>query len=316
MSLPLPQPVEPLLPELAGLHKPRLRTDVPLLWRGETCIQVGDDVIIDRVTRSHIAWIVGLDGMRVATEIEDALDLPVHEARRLLRALLAAAVLDDAARIPDALRWCSQDERDCAAGRFGAALRTYRSLDDAYDALTARDRCSVAVLGTGLLADEVAASLDAAGLTVTDGPHATLTILADARHPDVPAQFDHDAQQKPHLPVGVHGERATIGPLVVPGRTGCMRCAHLHRRDADSAWPLLAVQWAQALDGAACPPIDPLLGRLAATQAALLARMWVDTPERSETWAGFALALRLPSGESTRVARPAHPLCGCRWPQE
>ncbi|MCX6434062.1 MAG: hypothetical protein NTX29_15240 [Actinobacteria bacterium] len=253
--------------------------------------------------------------MRIATEIEDALDIPVHEARRLLRALLAAAVLDDATRIPDALRWCPQDERDRAAGRFGAALRTYRSLDAAYDAMAARDHCSVAVLGTGLLAEEVAASLDAAGLTVTDGPHASLTILADSRHPDVPAHFDHDAQQAPHLPVSVLGERATVGPLVVPGRTGCMRCAHLHRRDADSAWPLLAVQWAQALAGAACPPIDPLLGRLAATQAALLVRMWVDSPERTDSWAGFALALRLPSGEPTRVARPVHPLCGCWWPQ-
>jgi bacteriocin biosynthesis cyclodehydratase domain-containing protein len=315
MSLPLSPSFEPLLPELVGLRKPRLRTDIPILWRDQSSIQLGDDVIVDRVTRAHVAWIASLDGMRVAAEIEDDLFLPLHEARRLLRALLAAAALDDATRIPDALRWCSQDDRDRTAGRFGAALRTYRSLDDTYVAMAARDRCTVAVVGTDLLADEVCAALDAAGLALTDRSDATLTVLADARHPDVPTQFDHEAQQGPHLPVSVLGERATAGPLVIPGRTGCLRCAHLHRRDADAAWPLLAVQWAQSLAGTSCRPVDPLLVRLAAAHAVLLIRMWVDAPQRTEDWAGFAIDLRLPAGQTTRVARPAHPLCGCRWPQ-
>jgi bacteriocin biosynthesis cyclodehydratase domain-containing protein len=315
MSLPLPTSCEPVLPELAGLRKPRLRTDIPILWRDQSSIQFGDDVIVDRVTRSHVTWIASLDGMRVAAEIEDDLFLPIHEARRLLRALLAAGALDDATRIPDALRWCGQEDRDRTAGRYGAALRTYRSLDDAYAAMAARDRCTVAVVGTGLLADEVRTSLDAAGLTLTDRSDATVTVLADARHPDVPAQFDHEALQGPHLPVSVLGERATAGPLVIPGHTGCLRCAHLHRRDADAAWPLLAVQWAQSLAGNACPPVDPLLVRLAAAQAVLLIRLWVDAPQRTEDWAGYAIDLRLPSGQTTRVGRPPHPLCGCRWPQ-
>ena len=40
------------LPELAGFRRPRLRDDVPILWRGESSIQLGDDIVIDRVTRS------------------------------------------------------------------------------------------------------------------------------------------------------------------------------------------------------------------------------------------------------------------------
>ena len=34
------------------------------------------------------------------------------------------------------------------------------------------------------------------------------------------------------------------GPLVIPGRTSCLRCADLHRTDRDPAWPALAVQLA------------------------------------------------------------------------
>ena len=33
-----------------------------------------------------------------------------------------------------------------------------------------------------------------------------------------------------------------VGPIVVPGETGCLRCADLHRRVADPAWPAMAAQ--------------------------------------------------------------------------
>ena len=144
--------------------------------------------------------------------------------------------------------------------------------------------------------------------------HATVAVLADASHPDVPGDFDHTLQDLPHLHVGVLGDRAVVGPLVVPGLTSCLRCAHLHRRDADAAWPLLAVQWAHAVRAMSCPPQDPLLVQLAATQAALLVRRWTDAPGTPEDWSGYALELRLPDGIARRVDRPPHPLCGCRWP--
>ena len=64
MSLPLPGPADAsALPDLAGFRRPRLRDDVPILWRGESSIQLGDDVVIDRVTRSHVAWMTSLDGL-------------------------------------------------------------------------------------------------------------------------------------------------------------------------------------------------------------------------------------------------------------
>jgi len=304
----------PVLPELTGFGRPRLRDDVPILWRDQTSIQFGDDVIVDRVGRSHVAWLTSLDGLRSPTEIEDDLTLPAVDARRLLRSLLHAGALEDAARIPDAMRWAAASDRESVSRRFGAALRAYRRLDAAYDAMAGRERCRVAVLGDGPLADEARTAIEAAGLPQGDADDATVTVLADGLHPDVPARFDHACLDRPHLPLATLGERAVAGPVVVPGLTGCLRCAHLHRRDGDPAWPLLSVQWAQALAGMASPPVDPLLTRLAATQAALLVRAWADAPDDPADWGGFAWELALPDVQARRVPRPAHPLCGCRWP--
>jgi bacteriocin biosynthesis cyclodehydratase domain-containing protein len=302
------------LAELAGFARPRLRPEVPILWRDQSSIQLGDDVIVDRVTRSHVAWLTSLDGLRSPAEIEDDLALPAGEARRLLRCLLHAGALDDASRIPDGLRWAAPTDRSTVSRRFGAAVDAYRDLDLAHDAMDRRDRCRVAVLGDGSLADLVRAATDASGLATGTVGDASLTILADALHPDVPGQFDHPCLDRPHLPVTTLGGRAVAGPVIVPGDTGCLRCAHLHRRDADPAWPLLAVQWGQALTGLPCPPVDPLLEQLAAAQAVLLARAWVDAPDRRDLWSGFAWELTLPDVQARRVPRPAHPLCGCRWP--
>jgi len=305
--------IGPLLPELDGFGRPRLRPEVPILWRGTSSIQLGDDIVLDRVSRVHVSWLCSLDGLLPPERIEQALPLPVSEARRLLRGLRAAGGLEDAARIPGSLRWCPQPERDAAVRRFATALSTYRDLDAAFAAMDGRERTGVFVLGDGDLATRVRQALADAGLSIATEQHAALAILADGAHPDVPAHFDHDLQDLPHLPVGVLGSRASVGPLVVPGRTGCLRCAHLHRRDADPAWPLLAVQWAQAVRSMALPPVDPLLARLAADHAALAARTWADAPDRPALWADHALEFRLPDLHARRVSRRPHPLCGCRW---
>lgn len=314
MTLPLPGPaVASALPDLAGFRRPHLRDDVPILWRGESSIQLGDDVVIDRVTRSHVAWMTSLDGLASPADLEESLTIPEHEARRLVRALLAAGAIDDAARIPATVRWASQEQRDAAAGRFAATLRTSRDLTAAYATLEARDRCSVAVSGAGVVGEAVGCAMAAAGVRVGDQEHASIAVLADAPHPDVPRHFDHALQDRPHLHVGVLGDRAVVGPLVVPGLTSCLRCAHLHRRDADPAWPLLSVQWAHAVRAMPCPPQDPLLVQVVAAQAALLVRRWTDSPDSPDAWSGYALEFHLPDGIPQRLDRPVHPLCGCLW---
>jgi hypothetical protein len=269
-------------------------------------------VIVERVTRSHVAWMTSIDGLQPLEVIEESLTIPEHEARRLVRALLAAGALDDAARIPDALRWASRDMRDVSAGRFGAAVSTYRDIEAAYRATSRREGCSVAIVGAGPVADQLRTSIDASGMSA-NADHPDLVVFADASHPDVPATFDHPLQDLPHLHLGVLGARAVVGPLVVPGQTSCLRCAHLHRRDADSAWPLLAVQWAHAVAAMAVRPVDPLLAHSAAVQATLLIRTWVDRPDAHDAWADLAYEIVLPEGRIHVKERPPHPLCGCQW---
>ncbi len=47
---------------------------------------------------------------------------------------------------------------------------------------------------------------------------------------------------QPHLLVRSLGDAAWVGPLVIPGRTSCVRCADLTRRDADPDWPIVLAQ--------------------------------------------------------------------------
>lgn len=300
------------LPELRGLTRPRLRPDVPILWRTSTSVQIGERITVPSVTRALVAWMTSLDGTSSARAITESLTIPETEARRLLRALLAAGALDDGARLPAAVRWASSDERPAAVGRFAASVAAYRDVNRAHAASRHRSRRRIGVVGRSTIAQEVRAALAPAGLVGDDDdPH--LTVLADAHHPDVPVDFDHPAMAGPHLFVATYAERAVVGPLVVPGMTGCLRCRHLHRRDADPTWPVVAVQWAHALSALSCSPTDPLLARIAADWAILVTRAWVDLPNEVDTWGGWRLEISLPLGDPRTVECPPHPLCGCRW---
>ena len=301
-----------LIPELAGLRRPLWRHHVPAVWRDATSMQLADDVIIDRLSPHHIAWLRRLDGSSTADDL--AIDMPIglDEARRLVRCLLAAGALVDAARLPAGLRFAGPAGRAAVMRRWDAVLDTRRDLDEALRVVEARDRLRVAITGTGELRDAIAAALEASGLVeVAAMDKATCLVLADAHHPDVPALVEAGELDLPHLHVGARGDRATIGPLVVPGVTACLRCAHLHQRDRDRAWPLMAVQWSQsAHDG---EHADPLVVGLAAAHAVHLLRSWADAPGERGPWADLAVELRLSELTGRCVPRPAHPLCGCRW---
>lgn len=287
---------------------------MPALWRDATTIQLGDDVVIDRVDAPTLTWLRSLDGLRTAQQVARELPIDVTQARRLLRALLAAGAIDDAACTPASARWAGREHRDALAAHMDALVAVHHDSHLAATLVERRQRHRVAILGTGTLRDEVAAALDAAGVQeVATVEKAHVIVLANAHHPDVPAHFDHDAMDLPHLHVGAFGERATVGPFVVPGVTSCLRCAHLHRRDADPAWPLLAVQWSQAIVAMGGPLVDPLLARAAGVQAAILVRARSDAPEHPDRWAGRAVDLRLPELLPTTQSRPPHPLCGCLW---
>jgi len=298
------------LPELDDFRRPQWRSSVPALWRDAQTVQLGDDVVVDRLTAKQHSWMTTLDGSRTSEQVAESLPIPAIDARRLLRAMLAAGALVDAGRTPATLRFGRPEAREAAQRIFETAIDITGNAVTALAVMEARDRARVGITGSGHLRDAVAHALDAAGLIEVATPErATIAVLTDAPHPDVPARYDGEALDRPHLHVGVRAHRAVIGPLVVPGRTSCLRCAHLHRRDADPSWPLVAVQWSQADGGAA--RADPLIVTLAAAHAVHAVRSWVDNPHAD--WVDTALDLRLGNTTPTKVSRPPHPLCGCLW---
>ncbi len=50
------------------------------------------------------------------------------------------------------------------------------------------------------------------------------------------------AEDRAHLPLAFDAGGATIGPLVVPGKTPCLSCRDGHETARDAAWPLLHAQ--------------------------------------------------------------------------
>jgi bacteriocin biosynthesis cyclodehydratase domain-containing protein len=95
-----------------------------------------------------------------------------------------------------------------------------------------------------VVAREAVARVDAAVRTtpfrVDQSPD--LVVLADSLVHE-PARVDElNSAGVPHLSVRMRDGVGIVGPLVVPGRTSCLRCADLHRCDLDEHWPKVAVQ--------------------------------------------------------------------------
>ena len=115
---------------------------------------------------------------------------------------------------------------------------------------------------------------------------------------------------QPHLVVGVGPDSCVIGPLVVPGRTACLRCADLHRLDRDPAWTALAVQLSS-------PPPHGRTGEVAlAVIAAGVASMQALAFLDGEVPASVdgTLEMHPPDWRLRRRSWPPHPDCRCRRP--
>jgi hypothetical protein len=237
---------------------------------------------------------------RTAAELPTALSVargPVWRTRRS-----AAVVVDGANRIgvPLAAALAASgvgrvSVRDTGVVTAGDAIVGGLSAADEgrARALAAADAIRRASPLTDLrpLADE------AADLVVLARPWAASDPLAAAVH----------SAQVPHLVATVRGENGIVGPLVVPGRTSCLRCADLHRRDADPRWPRLAAQ----LTAAEPPPSGATVTcLLTAATAALQVLAFLDGTAAPVTL-DATVELRPPDLRPRLRRWPPHPACGC-----
>jgi hypothetical protein len=191
----------------------RLDPHVPMLWRSPSCVQVGVD-----------PRLVVLDDLSIADE---------H---------VLAALVDGATRASlEATASATGGSPEAVAGLL-ARLRPVLTQ-------TTRIRPQRLLVdgGRSPAAARIMTLLSAAGrpaeLAANPERQRDRVVLLVADHALEPARSSRwlavDAR---HLPVVFGDQAITVGPLVLPGLTPCIRCTDEYRIDADPAWPTLAAE--------------------------------------------------------------------------
>lgn len=133
---------------------------------------------------------------------------------------------------------------------------------------------------------------------------ADLVVLTDVAGVDPVDARSLMVARQPHLPIRVRDGTAIVGPLVLPGRTGCLHCADLRRADLDDAWPALAAQLAGRRVSA-----GPVAARAAAGfGAGQVLRTLRRATDQPVIW-DATLELDVGTGVVVRRPWPAHPRC-------
>ncbi|MFJ9126395.1 ThiF family adenylyltransferase [Streptomyces sp. NPDC102340] len=113
----------------------------------------------------------------------------------------------------------------------------------------------------------------------------------------------------PHLYAGVVEATGVVGPLVLPGGTGCAHCLLLGRTDRDPTWPRLLAQWSSGPAGRQVQACDLGLATAVAGLAAAHGLTFLDGELPSSTGARWEAA----GPGLDWHARPVwpHPQCPC-----
>ncbi|MET0863447.1 MAG: hypothetical protein ABWZ98_03850 [Nakamurella sp.] len=136
--------------------------------------------------------------------------------------------------------------------------------------------------------------------------HPTLVVLVGATVPDLGVAATLSRGRISHLAVAAGVARAVVGPLVLPGRTSCLSCAHRHRTAADPGWPTVA---RHLLDSVTTAP-----AQLTAAAACLAAGEALDHIDGVHIPSSINGTLEWRAGDfgARRRSWTAHPDCGCQ----
>ncbi|WP_405665365.1 TOMM precursor leader peptide-binding protein [Streptomyces sp. NBC_01166] len=116
------------------------------------------------------------------------------------------------------------------------------------------------------------------------------------------------ASGTPHLYAGVIEATGVVGPLVLPGGTGCAGCLALRRAEADPQWPRMLAQWRSGRRSCvqAC---DLGVATAVAGLAAAHALSFLDGELPASTGARWEAAMPMLDWRSERLE--PHPDCDC-----
>jgi bacteriocin biosynthesis cyclodehydratase domain-containing protein len=131
----------------------------------------------------------------------------------------------------------------------------------------------------------------------------------------LPPEWLVRVRRRAHLLVMLRETTALIGPLVLPGRSPCLRCLELARADRDPAWPVLAAQLVG--EARAVEPCDVALSSAAASLTAMHVLAWLDDENVISPLVGGTVEVGLAELTLRRRTVVAHPECGCpAWEPE
>lgn len=285
----------------------RWRDGVPVIHGNARTVYVGDHRVTMDLSTDEIAWLVSMAANRPDTDIpRPRSELRTHTMVDYLRSIGALA--------PQSECWWLAPPVRTALQPHVLALSEWHS--DPQEAIAARTTWRIGVRGSGSLAQTIAHLLVEGGLTCVDSIEADLVVVAGSHGIDAPeALLPADEadplhiSDRPHVPVSAYRAHASIGPLVVPGRTPCLNCLHLHRQDGDPQWPHLVHQW-RAAESLLATDTDPLVTWQAASSAVAMVRHWIDSAQCAPS---HRIRWRLPNPVPDYEVLTPHPSCGCGW---
>ena len=177
---------------------------------------------------------------------------------------------------------------------------------------------SVRVHGRGPLADAITTGLGHTGARTSRSEstpaaidisrwQVDFVVLADDLIADPQLVLALVRARIPHLQVRIRDGKGVVGPLVVPGRTSCLRCAELTRCGYDPDWPHVAAQMLGRV-GHGSPATVLATAALALGQ---LETVLAGKPDKAPPSLDATLELDLVDNtlHTRRWAR--HPLCEC-----
>jgi bacteriocin biosynthesis cyclodehydratase domain-containing protein len=187
-------------------------------------------------------------------------------------------------------------------------------------AVSATGRVAGQDIGTGYLPRDVGQPRERAAAQAVHRARAVSTADVPPELPDVAVLADDAvwepnlalrlvADRVPHLAVYAREASLVVGPLVLPGRTSCLRCADLHRTANDPCWPQVAAQLASVPCAAELACAHVAAGMAVEQVLALLTGRGEAADEPPA--AGTTFELDPLHGCLVRRRWPPHPHCSC-----
>jgi len=167
----------------------------------------------------------------------------------------------------------------------------------------------VGISGTGDVSDRLRGLVGDTGLGLTEAGRPDLLVVASDGIPDRAVSDTLMHESVPHLWVHTRDLVGVVGPLVVPGRSPCLRCADLARSERDGVWSTLVA--ASSVHPHEAVPCDPMLATVVAAWALQEVAVWAGGRRPSSY--GSVVEIPLGLGPVTTVEYAVHPECGCGW---